>query len=165
MNVVIVGRGTGYQKVLDYMESEDTQVWAVASVYPALQSYAKNIDRVFDIHKEEKWSPFSYPDLGAKLTLPYRNPLCPNASLSPTVSLAETYGVLFSSTVSWMIATALYEKASSITLLGIDMSATSEYGKQRDGLFFILGQARALGINIHISEDSEINIFGQQYGD
>jgi len=161
MTVVIVGGSSGYQMILDYVDT-DANIWAIASIYPALQSYP--IDRVYEIHKEEKWKAFNYASLGDKLVLPYTTAKCPAAQLSPTESLSATYGILFSSTASWMVAAALQEGADEIILLGIDMGLNTEYGKQRDGLFFLLGQARAMGVKITIPLDSQINIFGQQYG-
>ena len=166
MNVVIVGGGSGYQKVVEYLEEEmwpEVTIWAVASIYPALQSYP--IDRVFEIHKQEKWAAFDYPRLGNRLVLPYHSPICSEAHVLPLDGLSKMYGVLFSSTIAWMVAAALSAQAKEITLLGVDMSTSSEYGKQRDGLFFLLGQAKALGVDIHIPTDSQINIFGQQYGE
>lgn len=163
MTIVLVGGGNGYQKVLDYLNNDDTQIWSTASIYPALQSYP--ISKVFEIHKEEKWGPFRYEALQDRLVLPYKSGRCPNATVVPTNALGQQYGVLFSSTVSWMIAAALDAHATEIVLLGIDMGLTTEYAHQRDGLFFLLGQAKACNITIVIPEDSQINIFGQQYGE
>jgi len=162
MTVAIIGGGHGYRTVIDYADDEDVALWAVSSIYPALQSYP--IDRVYEIHKEEKWKTFNYTALGDKLVLPYSSATCPYARVSPVTDLGKRYGILFSSTVSWMVASALDEKVEELIFLGVDMEAYSEYGQQRDGLFFLLGQARAMGVEITIPEDSQINIFGQQYG-
>lgn len=163
MTIVLVGGGNGYQKVLDYLNNEDTQIWVTASIFPALQSYA--ISKVFEIHKEEKWGPLRYESLQERLVLPYKSARCPSATILPANALGERYGVLFSSTIAWMIAAALDAQATEIVLLGVDMGLTTEYAHQRDGLFFLLGQAKASNIQVTIPEDSQINIFGQQYGE
>lgn len=163
MRIVIVGAGDGFDLIRDYENEADLEIWAVASIYPVLQSY--NIARVFEMHKPEKWQPINYTELGAKLTLPYQIEGCPNASFFPISALEPKYGVMFSSSISWMVAEALEQPGvTEIILLGVDMEGHSEYSKQRDGLFFILGFARAYGITITIPETSKINIFGQQYG-
>lgn len=164
MTIVLVGGGPGYQNVLNYFDT-DAKIWVAPSAYPVLQSYIDRIDAVYEIHKEEKWKSFNYVQLGSKLVLPYKTARCPLAQQQSTSALGDTYGILFSSTISWMVAAALQAQATEIVLLGVDMGVRSEYGKQRDGLFFLLGQAKALGTTITIPEDSQINIFGQQYGE
>lgn len=163
MNVAIVGAGPGFDLVRPYLEDSDTEVWATASIYPVLEAHP--IDRVFEIHREEKWRAFDYSALGDKLVLPYYTERCPGAECWSTQALVDKYGVMFQSTIAWMIAYAIERGAKRITLLGVDMGYQSEYGKQRDGLFFLLGQARAYGVEIEIPETSKLNIFGQQYGD
>lgn len=162
MRIIIVGAGDGFNYI-DHFITPDTKVWAVSTIFPVL--LGKTIDKVFDIHRSEKWKSFNYRSLGTKLVLPKFNPAAPKASIMPISNLEARYGVMFSSSVAWMVANALETpQVSEIVILGVDMEWRSEYEKQRDGLFFLLGFAKALGKEIIIPETSEINIFGKRYG-
>ena len=162
MRIVLVGAGNGYEMIRHFADKR-SKIWAVSSIYPILRSY--EVERVFEIHKPEKWKAFDYKLLGDKLVLPYRTEAAPDAALCPITSLEPKYGVLFSSTISWMVAEALeMAEVTEIVILGVDMEWRSEYERQRDGLFFLLGFARASGKIITIPESSEINIFGKRYG-
>lgn len=162
MRVVIIGAGNGYEMIRHFADKQ-TKMWAVSSIYPILRSY--DVEKVFEIHKPEKWKAFDYQKLGSKLVLPYRLEIVSDAEYRPLTNLEPKYGVLFSSTISWMVAEAIETpEVTEIVILGVDMEWKSEYEKQRDGLFFLLGFARALGKKVTIPESSEINIFGKRYG-
>ena len=163
MRIVIVGAGEGFDIVRDYQSDSDTEIWVVSSIYPVLQGY--RVNKVFEIHKEQKWQHIDYHELGNRLVLPYTLLEYDEAQYSSLSVLEKTYGPIFSSTVSWMVAEALQVKnLTELVLLGIDMDFESEYSKQRDGLFFLLGFAKARNVTITIPETSKINIFGEQYG-
>jgi hypothetical protein len=62
--------------------------------------------------------------------------------------LAEFGPHFFTSSVSWMLALAISQKADEIGLWGIDMTAGEEYDHQRPGCFRFLEIARDRGIKI-----------------
>jgi len=56
----------------------------------------------------------------------------------------------FSSSISWLIALAIYEGATDIGLWGIDLESGEEYISQFVGCAHLLDVARLMGVNIHL---------------
>jgi hypothetical protein len=160
--VVIIGAGAGYEMIRDYEKNPEYEIWCVPTIYPVLVSH--RIDRVFEVHPVEKWKAgVGYVDLGPKLMLSKPEPqAAPNATTFPVEALQTKYGVVFSSSIAWMVGYALAAGVKEIVFLGVDMA--DGYSGQRDGLFFLLGFAKASKINIVIPETSKLNIFGKSYG-
>jgi len=159
--VVIIGAGNGYEMVRDYEKNKDYEIWCVPSIYPVLAS--KRVDKVFEVHPAQKWSSgVDYQSLKKKLVIPHTNPEVPHATIMSLNALQNKYGLVFSSSVAWMTGYALSEGMKEIVFLGVDME--NGYSGQRDGLFFLLGFAKAQGTTITIPSASKINIFGKSYG-
>jgi len=160
--VVIVGAGNGYEMVRNYEDNKDYEIWCVPTIYPVLASH--RIDKVFEVHSVDKWKAgVGYVELGPKLMLARtESSVAPKASVFPIESLQAKYGMVFSSSVAWMVGYALATEKKEIVLLGVDME--NGYSGQRDGLFFLLGFAKAAKVDIVIPENSKLNIFGKSYG-
>jgi uncharacterized protein YqgQ len=88
----------------------------------------------------------------------------PIYNIYPVEDMLKKYGPVFGSTVSWMIALAIEREYTIINLFGLDMATKQEYIDQRDTLFYMIGRAEAVGINVVIPEDSRIYFKDRIYG-
>ena len=159
--IVIIGAGSGYEMIRDYEDNREYEIWCVPTIYPVLASH--RVDKVFEIHPSQKWKAgIDYPGLRERLLVPQATKEAPGATVFAVEPLQATYGMIFSSSIAWMTGLALYGGASEIIFLGVDME--NGYGNQRDGLFFLLGFAKAAKVTITIPQSSKINIFGKSYG-
>lgn len=62
----------------------------------------------------------------------------------------------FTSTVSWMLAHAIIQGYTEITIMQIHLSHESEYFYERPCIEYWIGRAEERGIKVNIPEDSEI---------
>ena len=159
--VVIIGAGNGYEMIREYENNKEYEIWCVPTIYPILASH--RITKVFEVHPVEKWKAgVNYTALGEKLMLAVAQPEAPRAKVFSVSSLQTKYGMVFSSSVAWMLGYALAIGMKEIVFLGVDME--NGYSGQRDGLFFLLGFAQAAKVKIVIPQSSKLNIFGKSYG-
>lgn len=78
--------------------------------------------------------------------------------------IRETFGDwCLQSSISWMIAQAIFEKVDEIGLWGVDMSTDGEYATQRAGCLHLLTLARLQGISITLPVGSELRIASIPY--
>lgn len=159
--VVIIGAGAGFEYIRDYEKNKDYEIWCVPTIFPILMSH--RVDKVFEFHSPENWNAgIDYESLESRLVLSKPVNSTPKALVLSIDSLQQKYGLVFSSSVAWMVGHALQTGVKEIVLIGVDMD--NEYTGQRDGLFFLLGFAKATNVKITIPTSSKINIFGRQYG-
>jgi len=76
----------------------------------------------------------------------------------------------FTNTISWMLGKAIMDGYEEIGVWGVDMmmggsQENSEYGYQRPSCEWLLGWARALGIRVHLPEQSDLLKTSFVYGD
>jgi hypothetical protein len=85
-------------------------------------------------------------------------PEIPNAvTLQHEALMAEFGPYFFTSSLSWMMATAIMTPGvEEIGLWGVDMAANEEYEWQRPGLQFFLQEAIKRGIKINIPPESDL---------
>lgn len=60
----------------------------------------------------------------------------------------------YTSTIPYMIALAMYKGFERIELYGIELDKLEEWAHHRDSVFFWLGKATALGVDVWIPEES-----------
>lgn len=149
--IIIVGGSLGRDQARK-AKNERSQVWCVARIYDKVP-YA---DYVFDMHtSHEQWTHNTYTAYDhSKLVLRQPHTDFPFARLMPTKDLLEEFGPVFTSSFSWLTAYAIYCGARHLSYYGVNMMHDSELGKQRDGLIFLLGFARARGIRIDTPQRS-----------
>ena len=70
----------------------------------------------------------------------------------------------FTSSISYMIALAMYEKFKEIRIYGVDFSLTAELAFERPGCEYLIGLARGSGIRIALSQDSPLLYTPYTYG-
>jgi len=59
-------------------------------------------------------------------------------------------------TVSWLVALAIREGASAISLFGVDMAQDDEYAHQRPSVEYWLGVAAGAGIEVYVPAQSDL---------
>lgn len=80
----------------------------------------------------------------------------PASQAYPLSLYLETYGTVLSSSIAYMLADAISECYDTIKLFGVNMKHESEYGSQHAGLAFLIGWAKAKGINVVIPDESPL---------
>lgn len=145
MKIEIVGRGPS-RKPID----TSRQTWYIST---ALMQKINDIDQirandfVFNLHAEElleDWLPNDY-----RTKLMHKSQRLTEACPIMRDSLLDQYGPVFASSVSWMMAHAMDGQHESIHLNGIDLkTADDQHGIQRQSLAYMVGLARAHGIEV-----------------
>lgn len=88
----------------------------------------------------------------------------PTSQIYPADEIAEKIGEDFSSSIAYMLAYALYLGYSEIRLYGIVLMHDTEYVRQRPGVKYYLGIARALGVKVWAPDNVQLTIPGWRYG-
>ena len=132
----------------------------------------------FEIHRweppwgytgEKNWFTKDYIAWMAQLKCPVymQHPVkeIPTSVAFPKDAMIEKFGwSVWGSSLSWMFAMAICAGATEISLWGVDMSATEEWGKQRKDCQHFVEYARAMGIAVHVPPESDLLMPGPLYG-
>ena len=150
----LVGKSPGYEKSFNTVG--DT--WCVSSVFNCLNHEKVNL--IFQLHNPDTWESW-VPKYKDKVIVGYPTVGC---QTYPVHKMLKKYGPVFGSTIAWMLALAIEREYTIINLFGLDMASKQEYIDQRDTVFYMIGRAEALGINVVIPEDSRIFFKDRIYG-
>jgi len=84
----------------------------------------------------------------------------------PKEGMEKAYpdGTYQTSSISWMIALAVYEKFEEIHVYGVDMAQQTEWAEQRPACEYWIGLARGLGIKVYVPPTSDLLKAIGQYG-
>jgi len=170
MKIAIVGTAPQWREAP--LQDPEWQLWGVPGCYP------ERMDRVYEIHAadvlaadaEQRPGFIEYARaLGPGFVIREPNPKYPAATIYDFQKYIRKHGPYFSSSISWMIAEAIEVLASAngvkaLGLWGVNMASDSEYGHQKPSATYLLGWARALGIEVVIPETSELLWTPWQYG-
>lgn len=117
-------------------------------------------DRVFEMHD------LSHEDLfndayieklkGLEIPLYMQEAYFENATQYPFDDIGTDY---FSSSIGYMMALAIKENPSCISIYGVDMADDTEYRHQRPNLEYLIGLARGKGIIVNVHESSPVMKF------
>lgn len=88
----------------------------------------------------------------------------PTSVQYPRELVTKEFGSYFTNSVSWMLAHAILEGATTIGVWGIDMAQGGEYSSQRPSCEYFLGLAAGLGITIEIADTSDLLKTAGLYG-
>lgn len=136
MKVAIVGMADFTDEIPD-----DHEIWVIAQYLPYFTKY----DRAFECHDNEPTSILKMIADEPWFYVPeHLSYLYPKANYIPVEELANKYFRSFGSTISYMLAHAIYEGVDEISLHGVGMC--DEYEGQRPSAFYWLGVANGLGI-------------------
>lgn len=70
----------------------------------------------------------------------------------------------FTNSITWMVALAIMEGATHISIVGVDMAQSTEYSAQRPSCEWIIGVAEGLGIEVYIPPASDLLKTAALYG-
>jgi hypothetical protein len=73
-------------------------------------------------------------------------------------------GDYFASSISYMMALAIYQKRPEVHIYGVDLIAEEEWGYQRPNLEYLIGLARGNGMVVYIPPESALLRFTHRYG-
>lgn len=157
MKVAILGTAPGSLWNAPLAKS-GVQCWTGASFYRCYEKLAPTIDRWFELHPNPErfrdgwlgWAVENQPDC----YLQEPHPELKNSAAYPIDRITERFGRYFTSTASYMVASAIDVGASEIQVFGVDMSTGSEYVRQRPCFEYIVGVARGMGIKVDVAPGS-----------
>ena len=102
------------------------------------------------------WHEEFLKECGVPVYMQEKDPEIPTSVRYPIEAVSNEYGPYFTSSLAYMLALALYEGCNEIALLGITLSAPSEYGVQRSCAEYYLGIARANGVMVEVADNAEL---------
>ena len=152
--VAIIGRGPS---LVDYPANErlDADIWCLSTGYEQTCFRLRKPNLVWQLHREFLFEPV-LPSLGERVMLIRPSSLLPLALVLDTDMLIKRFGLVFSSSVCWMMAKAITDGYKKISVYGYEMTHQSEYGYQRDAFYYFYGMAKALGIEVEIPKNSGV---------
>ena len=173
--VAIVGLAPSTHDDAPY-EDPDWEVWGL----PWDEERWPYCDRLFDIHPLEcirKATPSFYRDGYEDRLKELEYPLymqedyvdIPNAIEYPLKEVSDLVGDYYNSSVAYMLALAIYEEYDKIGLWGVDMIGrgemghADEYADERPNCEYLLGFAKAKGIEIYLPDECPLLKFGGRF--
>lgn len=142
----------------------DHEIWILNGVYSLIDLPGiTNITRHFEIHSLNviKQMPNGYFDWLSTTTIPaYMQEVYPEVPASAKYPLAEVLAMFprryFTNSISYMIALAVYEGYTDISLYGVDMAQDTEYAEQRPSCEYMIGYCEGKGINFYLPIESDL---------
>lgn len=154
MKIAILGTAPHYQKAP--FDDKSWEIWAANSGADNLP----RLDRWFEFHDDASID--TYPGHRDKMAA-FQGPLYTRSSFT-LQHLVDEYGTwFFTSTIAYMLATAINMKPQTIGLWGVDMGDATEYQAQKPGCRFFIQLARMRGIEVVIPEEAEVGAPGKLY--
>lgn len=140
------------------------EIWELNGVYSMIDFPSiTNITRHFDIHTLEviKKQPSGYFDWLQRLNIPVymqeKHPEVPTAIKYPLDEILALFPRrYFNNSISFMIALAVYEGYTDISLYGVDMAVDGEYGSQRPSCEYMIGYCEGKGIKFYVPPESDL---------
>lgn len=176
--VAIIGRG----KTNKYTpwDDPDVDLW----LYNDFAMSARRVTAMFEMHNDALTADRYGDDYKAWLQEPHTFPIymhqtddcIPASHKFPKYAINALYSRglfkgafeeqnFYTSTTPYAIALAIWMRYKRIEFYGIDLAGiTGEYAKYADCIFFWLGKASMLGIEIHIHEESPLLSGVKLYG-
>ena len=161
--IAIVGKAPASRMAAPYNDSS-WEIWGLTDLFTVIPRF----DRWFELHELEprkvKWGPYwdwLKKDHGKPLYIREPHPEVPHGVVYPKREIVDRFGNYFTNSISWMLALAMHEGATHISLYGVDMAqhgdgVKSEYAHQRPSCEYFLGIATGLGIKTFVHEHSDL---------
>lgn len=156
--VALVGTASSSRDLVNE-QGTDVEVWGLNASY----SWMPRWDRWFEVHSRQRYDHIAGDHLKKlqEMTCPVYMAEAyddiPAAVQFPLVDVLQgRFRPLFTSSVAYMLALAVYEGFEEIRLCGIDMALDSEYAYQRAACEYWIGVAEALGRRVVIPASSPI---------
>lgn len=126
-------------------------------------------DRLYDLHRNAEIAKDT-EHLGYLARCPKPlyvhepQPEWPTAVRFPREELMAVLGGYFTNSISWMIAHALSEGVTHLSIFGVDLAQGTEYASQRPSAEYFLGIAVGMGVQVYVPETSDLLKTGTLYG-
>jgi len=156
----IIGRGCRY---LNGVKDETRERWIVSSAYFDNPEEGKVCEKIFQLHNPTIWES-GCKNIKEKLIVAWDKEGFGFCQVLPYKELVKEFGEVFPSSISWMLAYALFLGYDDIELHGVDMMGVSEYAGQRDHLFYLIGVARGRGVKITMQAYAGVYLSKEVYG-
>ena len=166
--VIIVGFAPSWQEVP--WDDTDAEVWCLNEFYrliPQIKNF--HAERWFEIHdlnspsKNTKEHIAFLKQCSVPLYLQKKRDDMPNGIVLPIYNMIDFFkekgfngAAYLTNSISEIIAFAIYEGFKDISVYGVDMSTSGEYGFQKPSCEYWLGVCDGLGIKLYIPESSEL---------
>ena len=125
-------------------------------------AYAHQYDRLFEMHDRSLWERRGpeYLERLQDLYVPiYMQRYQKDVPASKAYPLARTnalVGDYYGSSIAYMLALAILEKAERISIWGVQLDAASIFGHERPNLEYLIGFARGRGIAVDVAQPSAL---------
>jgi hypothetical protein len=191
--IAIVGKAPSTIPLAPYNDPE-WEIWGLSDLI--LHEKCTRWTRWFELHDPEGWHPddsvprrqkwhpkywehlTKQPPEGNHVYVAAPHPEMPYAELFPWERLVERFSLrdesdqpkpYFTNTVSWLIAYAIDQGATHISVYGVDMAqqekgVKSEYAYQRPSCEYFLGIAHGMGIKTFVPKHSDLMKAVRLYG-
>jgi len=149
-------------------DSQADEIWTMNHAYVLGEGKIPRIDRCFEMHhrdwylRKELPGAVAYwewlksaacpivmqdvdPEIPSSVRYPYEEIV---ADLFSGLKRGEELNPYFTSSVSFMLALAVYEKWDRVEIYGIEMATGTEYGYQKPGGEFMIGLAVGRGVEV-----------------
>ncbi len=163
--ITLIGTGIGGSRAP--LNDADSENWGISGLW----NVGVNYKRVYEIHSAKYLTELQIPaDKGEwmKKNVTHIHPTLkasfPEAQIVDFEKHLKKYGQYFTSSFSWMLAEAIEEKPDSIDIFGVTLAADGEYSHQKPGASYLIGWARAVGIEVNIDRESELMSAPYIYG-
>jgi len=158
----IIGKGPGYERSISDQEN-GFDVWCPSTVYKQLESISVEPNLIFQLHERKLFETW-IKEKQNKVVIIKPDFFYPDCIVFPAQVLVDLHGFRFGSSLAWMLAYSVELGYKEINVHGVHMSHETEYGIQRDTLFYFVGYAQGKGVKVEIDVDSGIFIGNQKYG-
>lgn len=189
--IAIVGKAPSTIADAPYNDPE-WEIWGLSDLI--LHKACVRWSRWFELHDPEGWHPDDacprrqkwHPKYWEFLTADHQGKpiylraphpeiksgvIFPHQKLIDRFCIKDKHGrrqAYFTNTVSWMLAMALDEGATHISVFGVDMAqqekgVKSEYAFQRPSCEYFIGVAHGMGVEVYIPENSDLMKAGRLY--
>jgi hypothetical protein len=153
-----------------FFNDKDFEVWGINALYLTFPQILDYATRWFQLHRKirepssdpnesDVLNEHDFPVYMAKKKDEYKNSVA-----YPKDEIVAEFGSYFNSSVSWMIALAIYEGFKEIYVYGVNMASDEEYRNQRSSCEYFLGIATGRGIKVVIPSGSDLLKTGRLYG-
>jgi hypothetical protein len=153
--------------------------WKIWGCSPGVYGVATRVDEWFELHLYEPGQPWFSPEYcqwlaalpgrGVRLWVGHEGARekIPGSVVLPHAQLSAKYDDcqwFCTSSLFWMMATAIEMGAKKIGLWGVDMAASEEYEMQRAGIHYLTYIARGAGIEVGCPPESDLFTPRFRYG-
>ena len=165
--VAIVGFApSSMEMVKALFDNPEWEIWGLNQLYIAFPMMAQKATRWFQLHHRHSYDINVGRDVGHHewltqvrnfpIYMQKREPDVPMSVPFPKNEFVSIFGNYFTNSISWEIATAIYEGFEEISIFGVDMAQEGEYKFERPSCEWIIGWARGAGIKVNIPEQSDL---------